>query len=74
MAAAKRASLGLPLGHKTVGFQGFVGFCACGVGQEAEHCRVGVHIAGHGCRLVLPHRAGNVLGGAGQSAGILEAP
>eukprot|EP00957_Ditylum_brightwellii_P057375 4350654-Ditylum_brightwellii.AAC.1 len=74
MAAVKRALWGLPLGHKTVRFQGPVGFCVCGVGQDAENCRVGVHIVGHGCRLVLPHRAGNVLGGAGQSAGILEAP
>eukprot|EP00957_Ditylum_brightwellii_P107984 8237709-Ditylum_brightwellii.AAC.1 len=74
MAAAKQASWGLPLGHKTEGFQGFVGFCIYGVGQEVQNCRVGVHIAGHGCRLVLPHRAGNVLVGVGQSAGILEVP
>eukprot|EP00957_Ditylum_brightwellii_P160748 12237927-Ditylum_brightwellii.AAC.1 len=66
MAAARQASWGLPLGHKTAGLQGFVGFCVCGVGQEAEICRVVVNIAGHRCRLVLPHRAGNVLAARGR--------
>eukprot|EP00957_Ditylum_brightwellii_P037448 2832853-Ditylum_brightwellii.AAC.1 len=60
--------------HETGGFQGFAGFCAYGVGQEAENCWVGAHIAGCGCIVVLQHRAGNVLVGTGQSDDISAVP